>query len=95
MLDIFFAGPDDFYGTVNLLCDLYGARDVIAFEAPAKPAANKMIVGHNLIGRKSGGFCGTLELDVSMLSCGKTWRKEGRGLFDAAVHKDRPQGVLC
>ena len=56
MLDIFLAGPDDFYGTVDVLRDLDGANDAIDFQPPAKAAADQMIMDHDLFQRQSGGL---------------------------------------
>jgi hypothetical protein len=56
VLDVFLARPDDLDGAVDMLCDLNGANDAIDLEPPAKPAADQMIVDHDLVQRQAGGL---------------------------------------
>ena len=56
VLDVFLARPDDFDRAVDMLRDLHGANDAIGFEPPAKPAADQMIVDHDLVQRQAGGL---------------------------------------
>jgi len=54
VLDVFLAGPDHFYGPIDLLGDLHRAGDAIDFQPPPKTAANQMIVDDDLVERQAG-----------------------------------------
>src|SRR3954467_12862681 len=49
VLDIFLARPDDLYGAIDLLRDLNAARDAVDVQPPSEPAADEMIVDHDLV----------------------------------------------
>ena len=57
MLDILFAGPDDFHRTVDLFADAHGSRDHVGFEPAAEAAAEQMIVHGHLVERQTRRFC--------------------------------------
>ena len=56
MLDIFLAGPDDLHGAVDVLRDLNGTRDAVAFEPAPEAAPDEMVVDHDLVQRQSRNF---------------------------------------
>ena len=56
VLDIFLAGPHDLHGTIDMLRDLDGASDAVGLEPPAEPAADQMVVDHDLVQRQAGGL---------------------------------------
>src|SRR5215469_125477 len=57
MLDVFFAGPDDLYRTLHVHGDLDRAGYPVVLQAATKPAANQVIVDHNLVERQPRGLC--------------------------------------
>src|ERR1700730_5324031 len=56
VLDIFLAGPNNLYGTLDVLGDLDSANHTIDFQPPAKPTADQMVVDHDLVQRQPGGL---------------------------------------
>ena len=58
MLHIFLAGPDDFHRPLDLFRDAHGLGDVVVFEAPTEPAAQQMVVYHDLVERQAGDLGG-------------------------------------
>jgi len=50
------AVPHDLDWAVHVLRDLNGADDTVDVEPPSEPAANQMIVDHDLIQRQTCGF---------------------------------------
>ena len=56
VLDVLLARPHDLDGTVDLLGDLDGARDAIGLQPPAEPAADQMVVDHDLVQRQARGL---------------------------------------
>jgi hypothetical protein len=57
VLDILLTGPHDFHGAVDVFGDLDRAGGTVGLEPAAKPAADQMIVDHDLVHRQAGGFC--------------------------------------
>jgi len=47
--DVFFARPHDLYRAIDLLRDLRGARDTVAFQTTTEAATDQMIVHHDLV----------------------------------------------
>ena len=56
VLDVFLARPDDLDRTVDVLGDLNCASDAVDFEPPAEPAADQVIVDHDLFQRQTGSL---------------------------------------
>src|SRR3981189_3548471 len=56
VLDVFFAGPHELDGTIDVLGDLDRANDAIDLEPPSEAAAEQMVVHHDLVQRHAGGF---------------------------------------
>ena len=57
VLGVFLAGPHHLHRTVNLHGDLNRAGDAVDLEPAAKPAADQMIVDHDLVQGQARGFC--------------------------------------
>ena len=58
VLDVLFARPDHFDGTVDVFGDLDGALDAVALQPPAEAAADQMVVHHDLVQRQAGDLRG-------------------------------------
>ena len=56
MLDVFLARPHDLHGTLDVLGDLDGADDAVDLEPAAEPAADQVIVDHDLVQRQARGL---------------------------------------
>src|SRR5258708_33741246 len=54
VLDVFLAGPNHFYGPIDLFGDLHRAGDAIDFQPPPKTAADQMIVHDDPVERQAG-----------------------------------------
>ncbi len=53
VLDVLFAGPDDFHRTVDLFGDAHRGRHHVGFEPAAETAAEQMVVHGHLVERQT------------------------------------------